>query len=108
MATVFYFDTKDLMGLFDPRRCGNYFNEPNLLQEDIESFLRDSGQLEWANEYSTKEVNWASDFSQLIKAFIKNKGLDYILCNGDSAKYKKCKMHPRKYVNINLIANDLH
>ena len=77
MATVFYFDTKDLMGLFDPRRCGNYFNEPNLLQEDIESFLRDSGQLEWANEYSTKEVNWTSDFSQLIKAFVKNKGLDY-------------------------------
>ena len=60
------------MGLFDPRRCGN-----DLLQEDIEDFLRDSRQLEWANEYSTKEVNWKSDFSQLIKVFVKNEGLDY-------------------------------
>ena len=47
MATVVHFDTEDLMGLFNPRRCGNYFNEPNLLQEDIEGFLRNSGRLEW-------------------------------------------------------------
>jgi|ETNmetMinimDraft_26_1059896.scaffolds.fasta_scaffold22569_2 hypothetical protein len=77
MATVFYFNTEDLMRLFHPKRCGNYFNEPNLLQDDIRSFLRESGQLEWADIYSTEDINWVGDFRELLKDFIKNKGLDY-------------------------------
>ena len=79
MADLYYFNSDELLRLFNPRSCANYYNDPDQLELDIKDFLLTSNNQKWADEYSLAGYDWQNDFKQLIRNFIQNKGLDYKL-----------------------------
>ena len=79
MAEVYFFNSDELLRVFNPRSCANYYNDPNQLELDIKDFLLTSNNQKWADEYSLTGYDWENDFKQLVRNFIQNKGLDYKL-----------------------------
>ena len=77
MAEVYFFNSDELLRVFNPRSCANYYNDPNQLELDIKDFLLTSNNQKWADEYSLTGYDWENDFKQLVRNFIQNKGLDY-------------------------------
>ena len=79
MAEVYFFNSDELLRVFNPRSCANYYNDPNQLELDIKDFLLTSNNQKWADEYSLTGYDWECDYKQLVRNFIQNKGLNYKL-----------------------------
>ena len=79
MAELYFFNSNQLLQLFNPRSCANYYNDPDQLELDIKHFLLTSNNQKWSDEYSLTGYDWQSDFKQLVHNFTQDKGLYYKL-----------------------------
>ena len=75
---IYYFNAEALLGTFNPRRCADYYNSPDLLDADIKQVLLTSGRQEWAEDYRSRD-DWQSDFKLLLRNFVNDKGLNYVV-----------------------------
>ena len=79
MAELYFFNSNQLLQLFNPRNCANYYNDPDQLELDIKHFLLTSNNQKWSDDYSPTGYDWQSDFKKLVHNFIQDRGLEYKL-----------------------------